>query len=262
MRHLAAIWLAFEVVFSSGAIAQPVFEGHDDPVARARHVEELSQEGIKDYMAGRYREALTKFKAALALHPVANLLFNIAKAHEQLGELDNALVYYERFIKSGDADDGAREKARQRVREIKVSLEARRANETGNDVAITIQETTPDDSSGSAIEIAGWISAGAGAGLLILGGTFAALAAGEESSFSATDRLDEKREFRENAERYALVADIAFGVGAAAAVAGVTMLIVDATSGPAPSAEEVGAEFWLTPHVGGDSVGFSAVVSF
>lgn len=262
MRHLAAIWLAFEVLSSTLAVAQPVFEGHDDPVARARHVEELSQEGISDYMAGRYREALTKFKAALALHPVANLLFNIAKAHEQLGELENALVYYERFIKSGDADDTAREKARQRVREIKAILDARRQNDATTNPSITVQDTTVGESQQSAVEIAGWISTGTGAGLLVLGGTFAVLALGAESDFSSTERLDEKREYRSDAERYALIADIALGVGAAAAVAGVTMLIVDATGGSSSSVADVGGEFRLMPHVDANSVGLGAVVSF
>jgi tetratricopeptide (TPR) repeat protein len=57
-------------------------------------VEKLFAEGASLYKAGKYRPAIDKFEAAYALFPEPNLLYNIARAHEALGDVDQAIVKF------------------------------------------------------------------------------------------------------------------------------------------------------------------------
>ncbi|HEY2746920.1 MAG TPA: hypothetical protein VGL86_19995 [Polyangia bacterium] len=66
-----------------------------DAAVRARA---LSTEGLADFKAGRYAEAIESFAASYAIAPAPLLLFDIAQAHRLLGECDQAQQYYERYL--------------------------------------------------------------------------------------------------------------------------------------------------------------------
>lgn len=54
--------------------------------------------GRAHYQAGRYREAVVELEAALALDPGSpNLVYNLARVHELLGDIEPAIGYYERY---------------------------------------------------------------------------------------------------------------------------------------------------------------------
>lgn len=65
-------------------------------------VSKLHAEGATRYRLGRFREALVKFKAALALTARPSLLFNIAQCHRQLGERGQALFYYKLYLSESE----------------------------------------------------------------------------------------------------------------------------------------------------------------
>ncbi len=74
------------------------------------------QRGQRAYSEGRYADALLAFRAAFALQPLPALEFNIARCHEQLGQLAEAIAAYRRFIArspTGATTDHARERVRQ-----------------------------------------------------------------------------------------------------------------------------------------------------
>jgi tetratricopeptide (TPR) repeat protein len=74
------------------------------------------------YRAGRFREALREFELAERLVPSPELSFNIARAHEQLGEIEAAIARYERYVAAGgDASDVASVQAR--IDALRASLE-------------------------------------------------------------------------------------------------------------------------------------------
>jgi tetratricopeptide (TPR) repeat protein len=58
------------------------------------------------YQAGRFADALTKFQEAQALKPHPVIIFNIARCHEQLGAVPQALAAYREYLRlSPDASD-------------------------------------------------------------------------------------------------------------------------------------------------------------
>lgn len=68
--------------------------GREAPAAAVAHYEK----GRELYLAGRYREAVVELEAALALDPESpNLLYNLARVYELLGEIDTAIAHYKHY---------------------------------------------------------------------------------------------------------------------------------------------------------------------
>ena len=88
------------------------------------------------YQLGRYREAIAQLEAALKLDPTgAELLYNLALVHEKLGDVDEAVDAYRRYLKvlGPDADPEERNKiegAIKRLEGAKEELKAREAKQT------------------------------------------------------------------------------------------------------------------------------------
>src|SRR5688500_15364231 len=61
-------------------------------------VAQLNEEGAALYAARDYRRAIEKFIQAYAVDADPNLLFNIARCYEELGETDAAIEKYEVFV--------------------------------------------------------------------------------------------------------------------------------------------------------------------
>jgi tetratricopeptide (TPR) repeat protein len=74
--------------------AQPPENKSETSETTAAAVERLYAEGAAFFKAGKHQQALDKFQLAYALFPEPNLLFNMARAHEAMGERDQALTRY------------------------------------------------------------------------------------------------------------------------------------------------------------------------
>jgi tetratricopeptide (TPR) repeat protein len=69
--------------------------------------------GAEHYAARRFREAIREFGQAAALMPSAELWFDIARAHEALGEHEQAIEHYELYLRDRvDAPDAEEVHAR------------------------------------------------------------------------------------------------------------------------------------------------------
>ena len=67
--------------------------------ARAKQAMALHDEARELHAHGRYRAAITRLEAALALDPQGKeLVYNLALIHERLGEVDPAVRYYRRYL--------------------------------------------------------------------------------------------------------------------------------------------------------------------
>ncbi len=126
------------------------------------------QRGREHYLAGRYREALEELKYALALDPDSpNLIYNVARVHEDLGNLDEAITNYQHYLEViPQATSAEREKIEltiRRLRGAKDELAASRANEAG------LKSFEPTPAPRPALGRADWLfwtTAGLGVGLV------------------------------------------------------------------------------------------------
>ncbi len=85
------------------------------------------------YKLGRYREAIARLEAAVKLDPdAADLWYNLGVVHEKLGDADEAIAAYERYLKLLGPDADAEELKRirgfiQRLKGARTDLKDREA---------------------------------------------------------------------------------------------------------------------------------------
>jgi len=182
----------------------------------------LYRSGRAHYDAGRYREAIVDLKAALALDPESpNLLYNVARVSELLGNLDEAIAYYTRYIGMlTDSENDERERIRATVRRLEgarseVSTQASQQTETLREVVYV--EPTPSGEADALFWIVG------GSGVALIGGSvaFGVMALIREEAATkfviGQDGSATNRETLVNqANGFALASDLSLGVGLAA----------------------------------------------
>jgi hypothetical protein len=60
------------------------------------------QEGVELYGEGKFEEALVEFERAYELAPHPLVLYNLAGTNRELSHYDDAIQYYQRFLKEGE----------------------------------------------------------------------------------------------------------------------------------------------------------------
>jgi len=76
-----------------------------DPKARAT---QYAKEGAELARKGLFRDATSKFQQSLSIHPLTDVMYNLAYCYEQLAELKGCVNYYTRYLNAYKADhDGA-----------------------------------------------------------------------------------------------------------------------------------------------------------
>ncbi len=148
--------------------------------------------------AGRYAEAIKALKRAYALKPLSVLLRYTGDCYRKLGQREQALEYYVRYLrKAPDAPDARQ--IRGRVKKLRVEVREELEREySGKQVPAHLQATGADGedplaqrkaaltaptpatspSETRALTVAKWVSAGVGVAALAMGITFNRLAAG------------------------------------------------------------------------------------
>lgn len=66
---------------------------------------ERYQRAMTHYKADRFRESIVEFQAAYALQNDPKLLINIGRAYFKLGQMDEAIAHYERFLREDPSHD-------------------------------------------------------------------------------------------------------------------------------------------------------------
>ncbi len=146
--------LALAVALTAGAIAPRSVRAQDstEPPADPSEADEAPPEPKKTptqlkaeahykrarelYQLGRYREAIAQLEAALKLDPKgAELLYNLGLVHEKLGDADEAIDAYTRYLKALGPDADPEEVAKiksiiRRLEGAKAELKAREAKKT------------------------------------------------------------------------------------------------------------------------------------
>jgi tetratricopeptide (TPR) repeat protein len=85
------------------------------------------------YDQGAYKKAVKLFEESLRLSKKPDLLYNIAKCHESLGNLEKAIKSYESYLKKTGRSDSVIEA---RLRNLKQRFAAQKAREQAHKKAL------------------------------------------------------------------------------------------------------------------------------
>ncbi len=216
---------------------------------------EFFEAGRAHYEAGRYSEAAASLEQALALDPnSATLVFNLARIYELLGELDRAITYGHRYrgMMEHDPEEMARADATlRRLEGARDYLAMRQANEAPE---LRTMESRIIVHERGVVDTAFWAVLGTGAGLLVGGAVLGGLATkrnNEANDLVAADSADQSRraDLRDEADSFALTADILLGAGAATSVAALLLYVLRTRSyeRTVESTEALQLQFQVTP---------------
>lgn len=212
MRVVVAVVLS--VPAAAGAQEAPAApEAVDPAVAEARQAYE---DGAAAFRAGEFVRALERFEHAYKLDDAPELLYNIARANEELGRLEPAIYHYELYLKRlPGADDRADVERRIRV------MRAFGANEAPKAATEAPAEPPPS------LRPFAYVALGLGAAGLVTGGVFAAQLASATDDYDAATTPRAKRAAEEDAESAATGANVGFVAGGALLAAGVALWLLE-----------------------------------
>jgi len=207
--------------------------------ATSSSLEQLNEEGATLYAARDYRRAIERFIQAYAIEPDPNLLFNIARCYEELGEADAAIEKYETFLKTPGADTRGQKRARE-------SLVALREGRTG--AAAPAPSAAPSGPSPAAQPappvaraehdgaLVPWLTLGGSAVFAALGTTFYLLGKSDHDELTSARGFDDGAGVSEMTHREAddlvssgdtkkLIGGVSFGLAGALAATYVVLLV-------------------------------------
>jgi tetratricopeptide (TPR) repeat protein len=241
----------------------------------------LVKEGERLYNAGKYREAAEVLKKAQEAQPNPKLLYNIARSYEQAGDLREALTFYQQYVgtKTEESDATLLKRSALAIDRLRVLLEkeeksaaeaeaerkrlqeetdtAKRKAEEEQAAARRAEESSRQQQQAenqratasyrrsrlAAFGLGGLSAASLGAGIF-----FGLQARDARKTFDGATNQESKQAAADDTRSKALVADIGFGVGLAAALGAI---IVFPKEGP-PAEGEV--RMTLAPRGAGAAV--------
>jgi hypothetical protein len=173
---------ALHLIFPAAVAAQEssrLSEGELAQVAR------LNEEGAQLYEAREFRKAVERFLLAYSIDRDPNLLFNIARCYERLGDDAAALEKYEEFLQTPGTDAEGRARAQASIAALHElqstpAEPAPAANQPTN--ASTESTRTDDGASAGNFGAWPWVSLGAGAAIAGTGGVLFALGEAQHAS--------------------------------------------------------------------------------
>ena len=245
------------------------------------------QAGASYYEAGDYEEALSEFQRAHEISPRPELFYNLSLAHQQLGNMDQAIELLDRYLNEAD-DIPNRTNLERRLQNLR-ERQAQGENSTAEPSPTGETLTTPTEAnaseaggstlppplttantSGETVEprvepsdggvpLGAWIGWGVGAAGIIGGAIFGGLALADKSDIEGmpcaiNDTCPDS--VVNSMETKALVADILlFGVGIGGAAVGTLLFfLLNDDSGEAEQAGEWSIGPWVASHEGGASM--------
>lgn len=241
------------------------------------------------YSNDQYEKAFEQFQQAYEIKESANLLFNMGLVNERMGNLEQALEYYEKFVVSPGIKLEMRKKAQERISVLETIVQkaededkeassekvpekgspdtlAEAEQPTGDgdtdenerdNTSSPSDEASPPPSRGSSTrkKIA-FTALGIGGVSLITGGVFAILGENARQNFEGRITPSGRRRASQAAFRNILIADIALGMGLVLGTTGAVLWATDS------SAESNASRPRITPRVGPDRAALEFSIDF
>jgi len=222
--------------------AQAAGESEPGPISTA---DALNDEGTELYRARDYRRAVEKFLEAYALDGDPNLLFNVARCYDALGNVDAAIEKYEAFTRSPEVDREGRARAQVAIRRLQrppvaapiVPTVGRGATEVAQ-VRATDQPLPRSDWT----RLSRWVALGAGVAATATGTVLLVSGAHDHQQVTsapgfgdplAVDPMKQReaQDLVDAGHTKKVAGGILLGVGAAALVTSATLFVLDDLAG-------------------------------
>lgn len=255
LAHFLALGFSILSLLPAGAAAQ----SGDDELARVHF-----QAGRSYYDRGEYERSIEEFQRAYDLSRRAELFYNLSLSYQQLGDLDNAIRYLERYlVEVPEVPERANKEVR--LANLRERRAANPSTPTGHGVAAAVPdaprnttnlqvptESVRGDSGGGggipSAALASFIVAGVG---LITMTTFGLLALNEQSSVEdGCGRLQQcSRDEVSTMDRLALLSDAGLLLAILGSGIGVAFLFLN--DGDSSDSAELQLAPWASADAGG-----------
>ena len=195
---------------------------------------ELFNQSAEAYRRGDFQEAADLLTRAYELQPEPVLQYNLARALEGLGDLGGALDAYTVFLRDmpETPDRGAIEA---RMQTLRRQIEERRALEARSTAPVEPEQTEPAPADvapqSASPSPAPWVLAGAGVAGLVVGVVLGVEAEARNSGAMEEPVHRTAAALVDEAQDFALAANVTFGIAGALAIAGFVWGIIDLTGG-------------------------------
>jgi tetratricopeptide (TPR) repeat protein len=185
------------------------------------------ERGREHYQAGRYKEAVIELERALSIDPHSpNLVYNVARVYELLGDMDRAIAYYARYQTMLPPHES---EERDRVESTLQRL--RGARDNGPVQPANASQPAPPKMKRGVADAAFWITLGTGASAFAASGVTGALALdgnkkAQDFVLGKDGDLAERNQEVRHADRLALATDVLVLCGATLAVTSVLLYLL------------------------------------
>jgi tetratricopeptide (TPR) repeat protein len=261
--HLAAGSALALAALTAAPPARAQEGGGDAAAKRAQTVTRLNAEGTAFFKARDYRKALERFNEAYGLEAEPDLLYNIARCHEALGESALAIEKYARYVEQPGADAEGRARAEEKLRSLRQAQAAGDARGPKGGAGAARPAAAGSAPEGRSYSPWTWIALGVG-GAAAAGGTVLFLGgvrdhnevtdapnygkAGESTQPSSLTRA-RAQELVDAGDQKKLIGVALWGVGGAALATSAVLFLLER---PKPS--ERGPSVGVAPGPGGGSL--------
>jgi tetratricopeptide (TPR) repeat protein len=237
---LALSWLTSARLLAQGTEPPNQAPPGAEPDAFAKNV----NQGLADYQAGRYEQAIESFRTAKAMKNDPKLAYNVGRCYEKLGRVDEAIGAYQEFVNAPGTTSQERAKGLEQIKALQAEKAARdeaarpqpkHSAESAPTEASSPQAAPPSPPRASASatgevrpeksHVLEWTLITVGAAGIVAGSIFGGLTLGQKSTYDSAITLADKQSARDAGNRDAVISDITMGVGAVAAIAGLAILI-------------------------------------
>lgn len=231
MNSPRSIALAVTAALAATLGGTPAWAVDDEPAIIAE-VEALDQatldqaetwffQALGHYRQGRYEAAAIDFQKAYVLTAHRDLLFNVARSRENIGDTTGAVEWYRAYLATQPADQTA---IIHRIRQL--GGDPTPAPMKLDEISRAVDVDSPLVEGGDS-PVAPWVALGVGVAVAGAGVYFGLDALDAAAQARAADTADEARPLKTRAEQSALFADLAFGAAAVAVGAAIVLWAID-----------------------------------
>jgi hypothetical protein len=267
-KTLRAVVAALGVALPSTAFAsEPPSAGVDS--STSARIAELNEAGARAYESRNYRAAIEKFVEAYAIDHDPNLLFNLARCYEKLGEVPAAIEKYQAFLAAPGADTEGRIKANTSLAELERLRDQGGTKPAGDGPSggesSTAEAGSNAESSSSSRGPWPWLTLGAGVLVTGAGATLYALGVHDHAQVTGSASYGnpslvnpmtraEAQSYVDSGDTKKLIGGIGLGLGGALIATSVVLFVTGKSESPAATQT---ARVTLAPSAGGFYAGYS-----